>query len=84
MGAIDPDVILDRILITAIFSTLSQNSQLKTLSSIHSLIDHNYAFQSEGLKPDELAELQEHLRTLLTMRLPKSLLYSRQYLLDNY
>lgn len=75
---------LDRLLITALFDFLDNEAKKSVLASVHEMIDRSTYDDRSTLNYDEQVERLELLRERLNSRLPESLEWSREDLLQNY
>ncbi|GLH24122.1 TPA: hypothetical protein QCI16_003088 [Enterobacter ludwigii] len=75
---------LDRILITALFDFLDDEAKKSVLASVHEMIDRSTYDDRSTLDYPEQIERVELLREQLNQRLPESLCWSREDLLQNY
>jgi len=78
------DTTLDRILITAIFERMSDEAKKEVLASVHEMIDRSTYDDRSTLSYSEQIERVGLLRERLNLRLPESLCWSREDLLQNY
>lgn len=75
---------LDRLLITALFDLLDNEAKKSVLASVHEMIDRSTYDDRSTLNYDEQVERLELLRERLNARLPESLEWSRESLLEHY
>ncbi len=78
------DSVLDKILLTALFNTLSTEQKKTFLSSAYQLIDQSFEVDTSSLNYLQTVRLHDSLLERLYSRLPESRVWPRSLLLENY
>lgn len=78
------DSVLDKILLTALFNTLSTEQKKAFLSSAYQLIDQSFEVDTSSLNYLQTVQLHDSLLERLYSRFPESRVWPRSLLLENY